>query len=136
MPAKCPDKRKNTNRKASKKHYEANKADYIARAAARRDATRAEWEAYKRTLSCVWCGFNQHPACLDHHHVIREGHQKVHRLIGNGSIRRAFEEIKKCIVLCATCHRFLHNDEEFERNVLEKVERMGIFKTALRRVNR
>jgi transcription elongation factor Elf1 len=108
MPFKDPEKRRAYQRLASKRHYEKNKQAYIERSAKQKSEQRLKWEEFKRTLSCIWCGYNKNPECLDHHHVIRENHRKVHRLIANGSIGAAFEEIKKCVVLCANCHRYAH----------------------------
>lgn len=108
MPFKDPEKKRAYQKVASKKHYEKNKQEYIDRAAVRKSIQRQTWESFKKTLSCVWCGYNKHPVCLDHHHVIRTDHKKVHRLIANGQIEKAFEEIKKCVVLCSNCHRYAH----------------------------
>lgn len=99
----------------SKNHYEANKKDYIKRAADKKKQQRAEWEVFKSTLSCAQCGEN-HPATFDFHHVIRDpNNHKMHRLIANGSIAKAREELKKCVVLCANCHRKLHHEEHQEK---------------------
>ena len=99
----------------SKKHYEENKKDYIKRAANKKKQQRVEWEVFKSTLSCTQCG-EAHPATLDFHHVVKDpSNKKVHRLIANGSIGRAMEEIKKCLVLCANCHRKHHYDEHKEK---------------------
>jgi hypothetical protein len=99
----------------SKDHYEANKKDYIERAAEKKRSQRAEWDEFKNTLSCTQCGEN-HPATLDFHHVVRDpSNHKVHRLVANGSITKAREEIKKCVVLCSNCHRKHHYDEYQEK---------------------
>lgn len=72
----------------------------------------AEWFAeYKTTLKCVKCG-ESHPACLDFHH--RDPATKrytVAKMALNGcSIETIREEIEKCDVLCANCHRKEHYD--------------------------
>jgi len=105
---------------AAKAHYENNKQSYIERSANRKKSLRAEWAAFKATLSCERCGEN-HPATFDFHHVVRDkSNEKVHKLVGNGSYARALEEIKKCIVLCANCHRKLHYEEELEKKRAKK----------------
>jgi hypothetical protein len=61
------------------------------------------------------CGFN-HPAALDFHHVDpKEKENNIHRLVSDGRWARVYEEIKKCIVLCANCHRLHHYDEALKR---------------------
>lgn len=97
--------------KWGKTHYEKNKADYIARAAATKEKNRRAFAEFKATLFCTKCG-ESHPATLDFHHVIREPkNKKVHRLAGAGQFKKAMEEIKKCVVLCSNCHRKLHHEE-------------------------
>ncbi len=97
--------------KYGKTHYEKNKKRCIERVADAKKKYRAEWASFKETLSCTVCGEN-HPATLDFHHVIRSpDNKKVHRLVGNGSYKKAIEEIKKCVVLCANCHRKHHYEE-------------------------
>lgn len=104
------DQRKNTN-----DWYQKNKERQKAASAKNKRMYRQKWLEYKTSLSCVKCGA-KHPAILDFHHVIRDpGKRSVNRLIANGAYNAVFEELKKCIPLCANCHRILHWDEELER---------------------
>jgi hypothetical protein len=62
-------------------------------------------------LRCEHCG-EDHPATFDFHHVKKDpDNVKVHKLIKNGAYKKILEEIKKCIVLCANCHRKHHYEE-------------------------
>ena len=111
-----PKRRRKSNpdqyKRYGKAHYEKNKAAYVARAAEAKRKGREEWAVYKATLACVRCGEN-HPATLDFHHAIRlPNNRKVHKLVGAGMFKAALEEIKKCIVLCANCHRKHHYEED------------------------
>ena len=111
MPYKDPELRKIAQRKYAKAYYERNKAICIQRVNAQRVTARGRWRAFKATLSCVICGF-AHPTALDFHHVNPSPDDKpVYQLVRNGAYRMALKEIKKCIVLCANCHRIHHNDE-------------------------
>lgn len=110
-------KNKRTKRKKWREWY--HKADpeikkgYAIRRAERRERISKELNDYKATLKCSNCPEN-HPACLEFHHVCEKGEKEFD--IGNAlrigySIKRIFEEIEKCIVLCANCHKKLHYDE-------------------------
>lgn len=62
---------------------------------------------YKKTHSCK-CG-ESHPACIDFHH--RNPKDKKFEISDNTkgrSLKTLKEEVAKCIVLCANCHRKLH----------------------------
>lgn len=88
------------NREAAKEKVKANKHRY-----------RDRWREYKATLSCINCGFN-HPAALDFHHVVKSpDNQSVNQLLRKDAFKAAMEETKKCVVLCANCHRVHHHDE-------------------------
>ncbi len=67
---------------------------------------------YKKTLCCIDCG-QSHPATLEFHHL--DPTQKeviVSRLLNETtSLRRLQEEMAKCVVLCANCHRIRHWNE-------------------------
>ena len=60
---------------------------------------------------CARCDESE-PACLDYHHRNPDGKSKsVSRLVVDGVSRaRLSEEIDKCDVLCANCHRTEHDD--------------------------
>ena len=94
-----------------KKHYEKNKDYYINKSAERKKRWYKEWAEFKSGLRCEHCG-EDHPATFDFHHVKKDpDNVKVHKLIRNGAYKKILEEIKKCIVLCANCHRKHHYEE-------------------------
>lgn len=102
MPYLDPEEQK----KASRRHYEANKDEYHKRSNGRRQAATRFVAALKERLCCVKCG-EDHPKCLDFHH--KPGTIKiksVSQMSRNGcSLERVKEEIEKCEVLCSNCHR-------------------------------
>lgn len=63
---------------------------------------------HKSTLGCSACGESE-PACLDFHHVTGEKERSVTEMITFGySAAAIHQEIEKCEVLCANCHRHEH----------------------------
>ena len=68
-----------------------------------------KWIAeYKEGRGCCICG-EAHPRCLDFHHVGEEKKDtNISRLISTGRLGVIKEEIKKCIIVCANCHRKIH----------------------------
>ena len=111
MPYKDESVRKAYHKQRSRKHYEENREELLAKATARRRQLRAKWHAFKRTLKCTICGFS-HPAALDFHHKDpskKEAH--IHRLLKNGLNDKLKKELAKCIVLCSNCHRIHHYEE-------------------------
>ena len=76
----------------------------------RRKIEMREWlREYKATLVCATCGEN-HPAALDFHHAnAAEKDRSVGEATAYGwSKRKLLEEIAKCEILCANCHRKRH----------------------------
>lgn len=67
---------------------------------------------YKERHGCVRCG-TKDPRVLDFHHQ-----KSDNKLFTIGGFRREVgfgklqEEIAKCIVVCANCHRILHDEEK------------------------
>lgn len=57
---------------------------------------------YKLFVGCVDCGYKKHHAALDFDHV--RGVKKFN-VCNAKSIKSAKEEIRKCEVVCANCHR-------------------------------
>jgi transcription elongation factor Elf1 len=113
MPYKDKEKQREKNREYQKKHYEQNKQYYVHKAAERKQKIRENFDKYKSTLKCEECGEN-HPACLDFHHIDPSKKdfsisQIKQYAWGDEKIEK---EIKKCIVLCANCHRKYHYKEK------------------------
>ena len=76
----------------------------------RRVATTRAWlYEYKQERGCQVCNEND-PRCLDFHHRDRASKvATVSWLVKRArSIERVLEEIERCDLLCANCHRKLH----------------------------
>lgn len=58
---------------------------------------------------CSICGYNRSNAALDFHHENPE--QKEGEITKMNRFDKAFEEAKKCILVCANCHREIHERE-------------------------
>lgn len=71
----------------------------------RRDQTRQWLISYKQTLSCEICG-NEDYRVLEFHHLSNKDNNIADML--TYSKDRILEEITKCKVLCANCHRIEH----------------------------
>jgi hypothetical protein len=80
-----------------------------ARQRERRQEVWARLAEYKKTLSCVRCGFADYRA-LDFHHLDPgEKDVAVADFVSRGaSSAKIKKEIEKCVVLCANCHRIEH----------------------------
>ena len=73
-------------------------------------------------MKCAKCGYNEYPIALDFHHLDpSQKDEKVSRWVSNHySIERALEEMKKCICLCANCHRVFHFLEKEQNITIEQ----------------
>lgn len=106
-----PYKDKEKQKKAQHEHYLRNKETFKQRVKERRNKRRQWWAEYKveNDFKCIKCEAN-HPAVLVFHH--RDPSEKdfsVSRLISSqAKIELILEEIKKCDIFCANCHRILH----------------------------
>lgn len=108
MPYKDKNVRAAKQAEYSRNHYTRNKTRQFRANTKYRRSKKVEWDEFKATLSCIKCGFSHH-AALDFHHedpTTKEG--DVNRYVSNGQFKRAYAEIKKCVVLCANCHRVHH----------------------------
>jgi hypothetical protein len=74
---------------------------------------KAWFKGFVATLSCIRCGEND-PECLDFHHPVPKGKSNGRRIeppISRLVTRKKefiIQEAKKCLVLCANCHRKEH----------------------------
>ena len=109
---KDPEKRRESHRKYMRDWYQKNKSKQLKYNKSVKKAYKAWWKEYKATLSCNRCGEN-HPATIDFHHKNpAEKKTSVYELTNNNMGReRVMEEVAKCEVLCANCHRKEHWEE-------------------------
>ncbi|NPE26823.1 hypothetical protein HNV12_02355 [Methanococcoides sp. SA1] len=97
----------NARKIAEKKYYEKNKQEIYANKVKRQK---------KRKLTlvnllggrCQKCGYNKCITALEFHHRENKDNNIAY-IIKNSSEQKALKEIKKCVLLCANCHRELHN---------------------------
>ena len=96
-------------------HYASNKKTYLDNVKTRQKEIYNWFYDYKQTLKCEKCGEN-HPGCLDFHHL--DPNNKDFNISDGGKMskKRILNEVNKCIVLCSNCHRKLHWGE---RNTLK-----------------
>jgi len=114
MPYKDPKVKKEKGKGYSRKHYEKNVEQVKATTKRTSKTGKEKWDLYKSSLHCARCSEN-HVACMDFHHVDpKDKEYSVSDLISNKMFTKAYKEIKKCIVLCANCHRKLHYEEKME----------------------
>ena len=93
----------------SKENYESNKQSYIDRAQRNSKKYKERNTQYllEKKVSCVKCGEDDLVA-LDMHHL--DPHAKDFAISDNMdcSESKFKEELNKCVVLCASCHRKFH----------------------------
>lgn len=105
-----PTKNKALQKKWRDEWYQRNKAKQINRQLERRRELFALLKRYKRFLSCIDCGmsFRDRPECCDFHHLdpsLKE--DAVGKMLAS-SKGKLKEELRKCVPLCANCHRTRH----------------------------
>lgn len=96
-------------RAARRRHYRANKQQYLDRNKRQRERLREVLREEKEGRPCRRCGIVYPPVAMDYHH--RDPAEKganFKRLISRGSERQLRAEIEKCDVLCSNCHRIEH----------------------------
>jgi hypothetical protein len=120
MPYKDKTVKQTKQKTYANTYYQNNKAKVLATTKASVKKYKEQWRSFKATLSCVKCGQN-HPATLDFHHIDRSTKEaSVNKLIKYRAFKRAMEEVKKCVVLCANCHRIHHHDERENKKAKKK----------------
>lgn len=65
-------------------------------------------EVKKQRGGCEICGYNKCLDALDFHHLYDDKDNNLNYLWKTGNIDRVKQEVSKCIVLCANCHRETH----------------------------
>lgn len=91
-------------------YYEVNKNYFNEKNKKNRALNKKWFDEYKKELKCKVCNESE-TCCLDFHH--KDGDEKTNIIsdmcYSTYSKKRIMEEINKCDVLCANCHRKVHN---------------------------
>lgn len=106
MPYKDPEQRKAYLRK----RYQDNKELYKERSIKSRNKVRQETKEFSRNIRdqtpCADCGNQYRYWAMDFDHVRGEKILDVCRMVGWYSLKAVKEEIAKCDIVCAVCHRY------------------------------
>lgn len=92
-------------REYKNKHYHNNKKDHYRRNA----ITNKKLKDYANSIKSIGCNIcdEKEISCMDFHHL-RDKDDNIATILRRGSLKKLKEEISKCIVLCANCHRKVH----------------------------
>jgi predicted HNH restriction endonuclease len=90
-----------------KRYYEKNKEEIYQRKMDRRKRLKEEIVRVSGG-KCKICGYCRCISALDFHHSLENKEGNITTLIKNGSRQKVLKEAKKCMLLCANCHRELH----------------------------
>lgn len=115
---KDPEKR----RQSQRDHYYRNKEQYLKRNRERKRRLKKQWLEFKGSLSCEMCG-ESHISTFDFHHIEKHpDNRAVNRLVSDYNFKEAYQEIKKCMVLCANCHRKHHHNERLKKKKKKRTQ--------------
>lgn len=70
---------------------------------------------------CCICGYDKSVSALEFHHIIPEN--KEYGIASNGTchnIQKDLNEVKKCILVCANCHREIHENAYTQEELFNK----------------
>ncbi len=105
-----PYKDRNKQKKYLEQHYRDNKYKYNDSQTRRRNIRRDYVNSYKMKLGCSICGYKRCAAALEFHHLEDDKETTISILVRDrASMKRLDDEMNKCSVLCANCHREQHN---------------------------
>ena len=89
-----------------KKWYDSNKEVQYQRIKDRKEKIKQEVRDFKESKPCADCGVSYHHFIMDFDH--RDGDEKeysISSIINSGSRNKIWNEIEKCDLVCANCHR-------------------------------
>lgn len=125
-----PYKDREKQLEAQRQHYKDNKSIYSARFKKRKQDRKEYLTRIKSEVGCENCGYNKCSKSLDFHHKYQNKELSLVTLASNGHIYSTIdEELKKCIVLCANCHRAHHAKDIDCDWIISKIEQSNTFLT-------
>lgn len=74
---------------------------------------------------CVRCGYEEHPAALQFHHIDPSTKLFTIAEVANKAWSSILSELDKCELLCANCHSIEHSDRTNERFLKELLKYKG-----------
>lgn len=104
-----PYKNIEQQKEAQREHYLRNKDKFNTRRRIRRRSNQEYVLNIKKQSSCTQCGNNDY-RCLEFHHL-DDKELNIAQAVSQHSTKKLLQELNKCIILCANCHRILHYDE-------------------------
>ena len=91
----------------AKERYRKNRERLLEYQNKRYNETLNIFQQWRKTLKCCRCEEND-VACLEFHHSDPETKENnVVRMVSR-SVKSVIKELKKCVVVCANCHRRIH----------------------------
>lgn len=97
---------KQCSKELSKKYYKKHKKYHANKRINKREENKKFVYNYLQGKRCIDCNQTYHPAALDFDHVRGEKVAAISKMIFDGySIESIKEEIEKCEIRCANCHR-------------------------------
>jgi hypothetical protein len=87
----------------------AQRADYLKKAVIKRRKRIRDMAVAYKGGQCLLCHYKRCPAALEFHHP--DPSTKDFSISADGSTRswkRVKQEIEKCVLICANCHREIH----------------------------
>lgn len=75
---------------------------------------------------CEICGYDKNVAALEFHHLnpSEKSFQLDARSLGNTTVEKLLKESDKCILVCANCHREIHNENLDKSNISNLLNEM------------
>jgi NAD-dependent dihydropyrimidine dehydrogenase PreA subunit len=98
-------KDKEKNREAFKRWYDNNKQTQIERVKKQQQKIADEIKQYKESIPCHDCETFYPHYIMDFDHTLDNKSGNVSTLMRRGSRKQVWEEIDKCELVCANCHR-------------------------------
>ena len=86
-------------------------SEAVVRGQKKEHRRRRHLNRYKVKCGCYRCGFNESPQALDLHHIDPETKSGTVSAMLTNKLKDLISEVRKCVVICANCHRRLHAGE-------------------------
>ena len=119
---------KGMNLKRDKRKY-IDRREYLIDAVQKRRKKVREMAIKYKGSKCINCGYDRCYEALEFHHLNSSG--KDFGLSDKGYTRswaKIKEELDKCVLLCANCHREVHSGMQLSREI--GIEKSGEFREA------